>query len=76
MSKRLSIPRLLFSCMVQAVVFLFFSFSTVIGTPVAMASGTIILVFLISNGIVKMFLRMMGRRKTRDERMIYYSEVN
>lgn len=54
----------------------FFSLSTVIGTPVAMASGTIILVFLISNGIVKMFLRMMGRRKTRDERMIYYSEVN
>ena len=40
-----------------------YSFTAAIGTPVGIAS--ICLVFLISNGIVKIFLKAMGREKNK-----------
>ena len=38
------------------------SFNTVIGTPVGIASTSISLVFLIGNRVVKMFLKIIGRK--------------
>ena len=48
------------------------SFTSVSGTPVPIASATISLVFLIINGIIKMFLKPMGRKKTNTERLLYW----
>ena len=41
----------------------FYSFTTVIGAPIGVASASINLVFLVSNGIVEIFLETMGRKK-------------
>ena len=38
------------------------SFNTVIGTPVGITSASISLVFLIGNKVVKMFLKIIGRK--------------
>ena len=40
------------------------------------ASVSINLVFLISNNIVKIFLKTMGRKKISIERLLYWAEVN
>ena len=40
-----------------------FSFTAVIGMSVGIASTSISLVFFVTNGIVKMFLKAMGRKK-------------
>ena len=48
----------------------FSSFATVIGTPAEIASGSISLVFLISNGIVKMFLKKIGMKKIKTKRLL------
>ena len=39
------------------------SFTSIIGTPLGIASASISLVFLISNGIVKIFLKTIERKK-------------
>ena len=52
------------------------SFTTIIGTPVGIASAGISLVFLISNGIVKIFLKTMGKKKVNTERLLYWPQVN
>ena len=55
-----------------------YSFSTVIGTKVWIASASICLVLLInneSNEIVKMFLKTMRKKKISEERLVYYPEV-
>ena len=39
-----------------------FSFTTVIGIPVAKGSASISLVFLVTHGIVKLFLKTMERK--------------
>ena len=41
---------------------LFFS-TAVFGTPLGIASNSIILVFIVTNGFVRMFLETMGREK-------------
>ena len=46
------------------------SFTTVSGAPVERVSTSIILVFLISNGIVKMVLNIMERRKISIGRLL------
>ena len=38
-------------------------FTTIIGTPVGITSASISLVFLIGNGIVRMYLKTMRRQK-------------
>ena len=48
-----------------------FSFDTVIGTLVSIASASISLLFLINNGIVKFILKTMERKKTNIERLLY-----
>ena len=40
-----------------------FSSITVIGTPIGIASASISLVFLLTNGIVKMFLQTLGKKQ-------------
>ena len=40
-----------------------FSFTAAIGTLVGVASTSISLVFLVSNGIIKIFLKTMGMKK-------------
>ena len=39
------------------------SFTTVVGTPFGIVSDSISLKFFISNGIVQMFLKIMGKRR-------------
>ena len=39
------------------------SFTTVVGTPFGIVSDSISLEFFISNGIVQMFLKIMGKRR-------------
>ena len=46
-----------------------FSCTTAIGTLVGVASASVSLVFLISNGIVKMFLKTMGRNKNKHRKI-------
>ena len=48
----------------------FSSFATVIGTPAEIASASISLVFLISNGIGKMFLKKIGTKKIKTKRLL------
>ena len=48
-------------------VFSLCSFTIVIGTPVGIASAGISLVFLISNGIVKIFLKTIRRKKQQND---------
>lgn len=48
------------------------SLTTIFGTPVGIANASINLVFLISNGIAKMFLKTVGRVK----RLLYCPEIN
>ena len=43
----------------------FSSFTNVIGTPVGIVSASISLVFIISKGIVKIFLKTMGKNKSK-----------
>ena len=52
------------------------SFTTAIDSPVMIASGSICLVFLTSNGIFKMFLKTMGRKNISIEKLLYYQEPN
>ena len=49
------------------------SFSTVIGTPVEIARDSICVVFLISNGVIKMFLKTMGRKKNRHRKTALFA---
>ena len=51
-------------------------FRTVIGTAARIASVCISLVFLISTGIVTMFLKEMEREKINTEILLYWLEVN
>ena len=67
--------RLSLFCQVQVVVS-FCSFTTVTGAPVRIASTSISLVFLISNGNVKMFLKTTEMEKINTERLYYYPETN
>ena len=46
------------------------SFTTVIGAPVGLESFSIILVFFVSNGVVKMFLKNNGREKKEQKKRI------
>ena len=48
----------------------FSSFATVIGTAAGIASASISLVFLISNGIVKMFLKKTRTKKIKTKRLL------
>ena len=48
------------------------SFTTVIGTIVGIVSTSSSLVFLISNGVVKMFLKTMGDKKKTHKKLIYW----
>ena len=41
------------------------SFSAVISAPVDIASASISLIFLVSYGILKMFLKAMGKKRTK-----------
>ena len=43
------------------------SFTTVMGIPLGISSASVSLVFLISNGTVKMILKRMARKKTNTE---------
>ena len=43
----------------------FSSFTNVIGTPVGIVSASISLVFIISKGMVKIFLKTMGKNKSK-----------
>ena len=54
----------------------FFSFTTVIGTLVGVASASIGLVFLITNGIVKIFLKTMVKKKNKHRKLLYWPGVN
>ena len=47
------------------------SFTTVISKPVGVASASFSLVFLINNGIIKMFLKTMGKKKISIKRLLY-----
>ena len=51
------------------------SFSTVIGMPVRIASASISLMFLISNAIVKMFLKTMGKKKNKHRKIACLARV-
>ena len=51
------------------------SYTTVIGRPVGQASASVSLVF-ISNGIVKMFPKTMGRKKTNTDQLLYWLGIN
>ena len=55
-----------------------FSFTTVIGTPVGIVSVSLSLVFLITNGIVNMFLKTMGNKKNKHirKKKLYWPGVN
>ena len=46
------------------------SFTSATSTPVRITSANISLVFLISNGIVKIFLKTMGRKRINLERLL------
>ena len=48
------------------------SFNTAVDTPVAIVSASISLVFLISSGIIKIFLKTMRREKIIIERLLYW----
>ena len=61
---------------VQAVVLLFAHLLLFIDTIAGIVNASISLVFLISNGNVKMFLKIMGREKIGIERLLYWPEVN
>ena len=63
--------RLCLFCQMQAVVF-----TTAICTPVGIASVSISTVFLISNGVIKIFLKTMRKKKINTERFIYRTGVN
>ena len=52
------------------------SFTTVIGIPVGITRASISLVFLISNGIVRMFLKTMVRKKLSKERLLHQVELS
>lgn len=45
--------------------------TTIIDVPIRMASSSFSLVFLISNGILKTFLKTFGRKKISIERLLY-----
>lgn len=45
------------------------SFTTVTGAAVGIAGASISLVFLTGNGIVKMFLKIIGRRKNKHRKI-------
>ena len=47
------------------------SFTTTIDAPVVIASASICLVFLTSNGIFKMFLKTMGRKNISIKKLLY-----
>ena len=52
------------------------SFTTITGTRFGIASASISLVFLITNGIVKMFFEATWRKKTNTENLLYGLGVN
>ena len=54
----------------------FCSFTAIFGTPVGIVSASISLVFHISNRIIKVFLKTMGKKKTNKERLFYWLEIN
>ena len=56
------LTRLYLLCQFEAIVPLF-SFNAVTSTPVEIVSSSINLLFLISNGIIKMFLKTMEYKK-------------
>ena len=49
-------------------------FTTLIGTLFGIASASISLVFFISNGIVKTFLKTMEKKKINTEKLFYSQE--
>lgn len=59
------INKTLFFCQALSSGVSFFSFTTLIGMPVDIASVSISLPFLMSNGIAKMVLKIMGKNKYR-----------
>ena len=52
------------------------SFNTIIGKPVGIASACISLVFLVSNAIVRIFLKTIRKKNINIERFLYWSQVN
>ena len=52
------------------------SFNTSIGKPVGIPSACISLVFLISNAIVRIFLKTIRKKNIKVERFLYLSQVN
>lgn len=61
---------------VQGVVFFPCSFTAVIGKPVGIVCASISVVFLISNGILKMFLKTIRWKETNTEKFVYWLELN
>lgn len=52
------------------------SFTTIIAMPVGIASTSISLVFLIINGIVKIFLKQWERKEKKKKKFLCWSRVN
>ena len=52
------------------------SYTSVTGRPVGVLSASISLAFHISNGVVKMFLKTMGREKMSIKILFYWSKTN
>ena len=53
-----------------------FSFTTVIGTPAGIASAIISLVLIVTNKIIKHFLKTMAKKNFNTETLFYWPEVN
>ena len=53
-----------------------FSFKTVIGTPAGIASAIISLVLLVTDRIIKHFLKAMAKKSFNIETLFYWPEVN
>lgn len=53
-----------------------FSFMIVTGRSGEIAAASISLVFLVTNGIIKFFLKTMKRKKVKTSKLLYWPEEN
>ena len=53
-----------------------FSFMIVTGRSGEIATASISLVFLVTNGIIKFFLKTMKRKKVKKSKLLYWPEEN